>query len=141
MTLFHPATGAVRLEGVTSCPNSVLHPWLQHELSEILADQSKAVSTKVSSRRAWERWQAGLKIRITLPEQLPPLWMLSVLDNLAGHKTSAFVLWLFAHGIMPLYTPLFWLMAEYGRKHPTGSQTPGNGRTESIPSRRNHVLV
>ena len=32
--------------------------------------------------------------------------MLLVLDNLAGHKTPEFVLWLFAHGIMPLYTPL-----------------------------------
>jgi hypothetical protein len=115
LTLFHPATGAVRLEGVTSCPNTVLHPWLQNELSEILANQSKAVPTKASSRRAWERWQAGLKVRITLPEQLPPLRMLLVLDNLAGHKTPAFVLWLFAHGIMPLYTPLSgsWLnMAE-----------------------------
>ena len=41
--------------------------------------------------------------------------MLLVLDNLAGHKTPAFVLWLFAQGIMPLYTPLggSWLnMAE-----------------------------
>ncbi len=52
MTLFHPATGAVRLEGVASCPNSVLHPWLQHELSEILANQPEAVPTKASSRRA-----------------------------------------------------------------------------------------
>ena len=41
--------------------------------------------------------------------------MLLVLDNLAGHKTAAFVCWLFAHGIMPLYTPISgsWLnMAE-----------------------------
>src|SRR5262249_3819943 len=40
---------------------------------------------------------------------------LLVLDNLAGHSTPEFVLWLFAHGIMPLYTPLggSWLnMAE-----------------------------
>ncbi|QLQ05290.1 MAG: hypothetical protein HZY76_03715 [Anaerolineae bacterium] len=38
-----------------------------------------------------------------------------VLDNLAGHLTPAFVLWLFEHGIIPLYTPLgaSWLnMAE-----------------------------
>jgi transposase len=50
----------------------------------------------------------------TRPE-LPPLRILLVLDNLAGHKTAAFVCWLFAHGIMPLYTPLggSWLnMAE-----------------------------
>ena len=38
--------------------------------------------------------------------ELPPLRMLLILDNLAGHKTTAFVQWLFQHGIMPLYTPL-----------------------------------
>ena len=41
--------------------------------------------------------------------------MLLVLDNLAGHKTPDYVLWLAAQGIMPLYTPLggSWLnMAE-----------------------------
>src|SRR3954468_13342300 len=41
--------------------------------------------------------------------------MLLVLDNLAGHETAAFVCWLFAHGIMPLYMPVggSWLnMAE-----------------------------
>jgi hypothetical protein len=41
--------------------------------------------------------------------------MLLVLDNLAGHKTPGFVCWLFAHGVMPLYTPVggSWLnMAE-----------------------------
>jgi len=54
-------------------------------------------------------------VRITLPQALPPLRMLLILDNLAGHYTADFVLWLFAHGIMPLYTPLSgsWLnMAE-----------------------------
>ena len=58
--------------------------------------------------------------------------MLLVLDNLAGHKTPALVLWLFAHGVMPLYTPVggSWLnMAEsiqrvlkrraLGGQHPT----------------------
>jgi len=38
-----------------------------------------------------------------------------VLDNLAGYRTPSLVLWLFAHGIMLLYTPLggSWLnMAE-----------------------------
>ena len=37
LTLFHPADGRVRLEGVTACPNDVLHPWLKRELSAILA--------------------------------------------------------------------------------------------------------
>jgi len=51
----------------------------------------------------------------TLPQERPPLRVLLILDNLAGHKTPAFVLWLVAHGIMPLSTPLSgsWLnMAE-----------------------------
>ncbi len=43
---------------------------------------------------------------ITPPDELPPLRLLLVRDNLAGHLTPAFVLWLFAHGVMPLYTPL-----------------------------------
>src|ERR671933_27544 len=54
----------------------------------------------------WERWQEGLSVWSTLPESLPPLRMLLVLDNLFGHYSVDFVLWLFAHGIMPLYTPL-----------------------------------
>ena len=29
LTLFHPADGQVRVEGVTSCPNTVLHGWLE----------------------------------------------------------------------------------------------------------------
>ena len=29
LTLFHPADGRVRIEGVTACPNAVLHPWLR----------------------------------------------------------------------------------------------------------------
>src|SRR5262245_64788903 len=57
-------------------------------------------------RAAWERWQEGLTIRPTLLSELPPLRMLLVLDNLAGHKTPEFVGWLFAPGLMPLYTPV-----------------------------------
>jgi len=36
ITLFHPATGQVRVKGVTSCPNVVLHAWLEAELLAIL---------------------------------------------------------------------------------------------------------
>jgi hypothetical protein len=32
--------------------------------------------------------------------------MLLVLDNLAGHETPELVSWLFAHGIMPVHTPV-----------------------------------
>jgi len=37
LTLFHPATGQVRVKGVTSTPNVVLHTWLKTELTAILA--------------------------------------------------------------------------------------------------------
>jgi transposase len=108
LTLFHPADGRVRLGGVTSCTNAVLHPRLERELRATLASmpkpRAKAATTEVS-REAWERRQGGLTIEPTLLSELPPLRMLLVLDNLAGHKTPAFVCWPFERGIMPLYTP------------------------------------
>jgi len=115
LTLFHPADGHVRVEGATTCPNTVLHPWLKRELTAVLAELPTPPPTADSSRAAWDRWQAGLTQPITLPAELPPLRVLLVLDNLAGHRTPELVLWLFAHGVMPLYTPLggSWLnMAE-----------------------------
>ena len=113
LTLFHPADGQVRVEGVTACPNPVLHGWLKRELTAVLAAMPAAEN--VPSRSDWERWQRGLIIKPTLLDESPPLRMLLVLDNLAGHKTPEFVCWLFEQGIMPLYTPVggSWLnMAE-----------------------------
>ena len=109
LTLFCPSSGEVRAKGVTGCPNTVLHPWLRSELREVLAGLSPAPATLLEpevNRQQWANWQEGLQVRITLPAELPPLRMLLVLDNLSGHKTPSFVLWLFANGIMPLYTPL-----------------------------------
>ena len=115
LTLFCPADGRVRVAGATSVTNAVLHPWAKRELTAVRAELPTPPPTAEASRTAWERWQIGLAGPITLPEQLPVLRVLLVLDNLAGHKTPAFVLWLFAHGVMPLYTPVSgsWLnMAE-----------------------------
>ena len=108
LTLFHPADGQVRVKGVTSCPNTVLHPWLQQELSAILADLPAAPEDLdlETNRALWESWCAGLDNPPPLPDDLPPLRMLLVWDNLKGHKTLSFVDWLMQHGIMPLYTPL-----------------------------------
>ncbi|MDQ5850977.1 MAG: transposase [Chloroflexota bacterium] len=117
LTLFHPATGEVRVKGVTRCPNPVLHQWLRAELQTILDTLPPASSSLDSgtTRALWERWQAGLSQPVPLPDDLPPLRMLLIMDNLKGHKTPALVEWLIAQGIMPLYTPVSgsWLnMAE-----------------------------
>jgi hypothetical protein len=117
LTLFHPADGQLRSKGVTSCTNAVLHGWLKQELSAILAALPELVMrpTPEASRARWATWTTGLTRYPTLPTEPVPPRMLLVLDNLKGHLTPAFVLWLFDHGIIPLYTPLggSWLnMAE-----------------------------
>ena len=117
LTLFHPATGRVRLQPATRCTNAVLHPWLREHLSEILTEVPASAPARdpAVTRAAWMGWQAGLTMPFTLPHDLPPLRLLLVWDNLAGHKTPDLVLWLCAHGVMPLYTPVggSWLnMAE-----------------------------
>ena len=92
LTLFHPASGQVRVKGVASAANAVLHPWLGAELTAILATLPEPPAQPEAERRAaWERWQAGLTVRFTLPDRLPPLRMLLVLDNLSGHKIPALV--------------------------------------------------
>ncbi|MBN1145634.1 MAG: hypothetical protein JXA78_00150 [Anaerolineales bacterium] len=116
LTLFHPATGQVRVKGVTSSANVVLHPWLKEELSDILQTLPQSPTLDADTNRClWEVWQEGLSLPITLLKALPALRMLLIWDNLRGHYTPEMVLWLFEHGIMPLYTPLggSWLnMAE-----------------------------
>ena len=104
LTPSHPADGRVRVEGVTSCPNTVLHGWLKIELAAVLAAMPAAKSSP-TPRGDWERWREGLSIKPTLLAELPPLRMLLVLDNLAGHETPEFACWLFERGIMPLYAP------------------------------------
>lgn len=121
LTLFPPASGRVRVTGVTSCTNAVLHPWLQAELAAILAalPAPAAPLSRPEHRAAWAAWQAGLGQPFTLPDDPPPLRVLLILDNLAGHRTPSLVLWLVAHGVMPRYTPLggSWLnMAESSQR-------------------------
>jgi hypothetical protein len=108
MTRFCPVTGEVRVQGTRSCTNAVLHPWMPEALWPILAalPEPEEPRSAEENRRQWERWQEGCTIRMTLPSALPRLRLLLVMDNLTGHRTPSVVLWLFAHGIMPLYTPL-----------------------------------
>jgi hypothetical protein len=112
LTLFRPATGEVRARGGTGAPNAVPHPWLKGELTQILAGLP-AVTAPEPERPPLARWATWLGHAPVEP--LPPLRVLLVWDNLAGHKTPALVQWLWRHGVLPLYTPLSgsWLnMAE-----------------------------
>ncbi len=106
LTLFRPSDGRVRIAGATSVTDAVLHPWVKRERVAISAELSTPPATTDASRAAWERWQIGLALPITLPTELPVLRVLLALDNLAGHTPPALVLWLFAHGVMPLYAPV-----------------------------------
>ncbi len=112
LTLLRPATGEVRGKGVRSATNAVLHPWLQDELTQVLADLP-AVTMPQHERPAAARWETWLGHPPREP--LPPLRLILIWDNLAGHLSWSIVRWLFQHGVMPLYTPLSgsWLnMAE-----------------------------
>ena len=84
---------------------------------------------------AWDVWQAGLTLPFTLPEELPPLRLLLVWDNLTGHKTPELLLWLCAHGIMPLYTPVGGSWLNMAESHPARAQAPRARRAASEPSR------
>lgn len=108
LTLFHPATGEVRVRGVRRATNEILHPWLKEEFTSVLQTlpQPKEVLGAEHNRAEWKSWQEGLSVKITLPEELPPLRMLLVWDNLIGHLNAELLLWMFARGIMVLYTPL-----------------------------------
>lgn len=107
----------MQVQGVLRCTNQVLHPWLKQQLAQIvqaLAPQTSPANAS-ENRALWQHWREHLSLKFTLPAELPPLRVLLVCDNLAGHKTPELVLWFCAHGILPLYTPLggSWLnMAE-----------------------------
>ncbi len=114
LTLFRPATGQVRAHGVTRAPNAVLHPWLTAEVEQLLATLP-AVTIPEAERPALARWETWLGPSRSGLLPMPPLRLILVWDNLAGHLSAELVRWLFAHGVLPLYTPLSgsWLnMAE-----------------------------
>jgi len=104
LTLLRPATGAVRAEPVERTPNAVLHPWLRQELAAILAT-CPPVPAEPRPGRRWEDW-----IDPTLPpwwaDGLPPLRVLLIWDNLAGHCDWELEQDLLNLGILPLYTPV-----------------------------------
>ncbi|MGD0708665.1 MAG: transposase [Anaerolineaceae bacterium] len=105
LAFFHPTTGEVRVKCVIHSTNAILHTWFKEQLSEILKELPEKTSLDPETNRIlWAAWQEGLSIKVSLSQDLPPLRMLLIWDNLKGHHTPEMVLWLFAHGVMPLYT-------------------------------------
>ncbi len=118
MSLFRPSTGILNAKGVLSVTNAILHPWLKGELSAMLVAIEKVHPREELSPEAerplYAQWKTWLWPHES-DEGLPPLRIILVLDNLAGHLSSDLVVWFFEHGVMPLYTPVggSWLnMAE-----------------------------
>jgi transposase len=116
LTLFRPAIGEVRAKGVKQTTNAILHPWLKEQIIEILAELDASsyprgpMRVPICGEGDWEGW-----FERKLLVQLPPIRMILIWDNLAGHKNYELWKWLVAHGVMPLFTPLSgsWLnMAE-----------------------------
>ena len=103
LTLFRPATGEVRAKGVTHAPNAVLHPWLRAELTRVLATLPTPTLPE-AERPPLARWASWLGHEPTEP--LPPLRLILIWDNLAGHLSWSIVRWLYRQGVLPLYTPL-----------------------------------
>jgi DDE superfamily endonuclease len=118
LTLFRPATGDVRAQGVLSAPNAVLHPWLKDHMLSVLAELDREpLPVRVPLpeghvlMRTWEHWWWSYE----RPKPPPALRLILIWDNLKGHLSYDLVRWLLQHGIFPLYTPISgsWLnMAE-----------------------------
>lgn len=108
LTLLHPATGKVRVKGVTQSTNAVLHPWLKEQVTAIVATLPEpVVLTEAQNRACGERWQEGLEGKFSLLSSgLPPLRMLLIWDNLAGHRSMDLLVWLMHPGVMVLFTPI-----------------------------------
>jgi len=104
LTLFRPATGAVRAKGVTSGSHAVLQPWLRAELTQILQElpARAACDTEAPFLPSWGPRRPERAERYNDP----PRRLILIGENLAGHKTPALVHGLCHQGILPLDTPL-----------------------------------
>lgn len=105
LTLFHPATGEVRALPVEHATNAVLHPWLMQELSQILATLPDLTDEQAQEwGRHFSDW--GYPDDFAQRFGCPPVRLVLIWDNLAGHYSADMVVWCYQHGIVPLYTPL-----------------------------------
>jgi transposase len=98
---------------VAQVTNAVLHPWLKEELGAILS--AFPPMEKERPEWCWHEWGYSAEALARLEEAAPPIRLVLVWDNLAGHKSEPIVTWCLSRGILLLYTPIggSWLnMAE-----------------------------
>ncbi len=103
LTRCRPAPGEVRATGVMHATTAVVHPWLPAEVRQVRAALPAASASEVAPPvlAEWAPWRGHAP-----PEPLPPLRLILIWDNRAGHLSWAIVRWLLEHGVMPLDTPL-----------------------------------
>jgi DDE superfamily endonuclease len=149
LTLLRPVTGEVRAQAVEQSTNAVLHPWLKGELQAILKQCPPAPEVVPEGRR-WQDWDIYPAAE-QLDRFFPPVRVLLILDNLAGHKSYNLVQWCAEHGILLLYTPTAgsWLnMAEslqriiqrraLSGQHPADAQTLMKWLTDAVEGWNRH---
>src|SRR5262249_35810769 len=83
--------------------NAVLPPWRQEELEQILADLP-LITVPEAERPRLARWDTWLGR--PAHGSVPPLRLLLVWDNLAGHLSPELGIWRYHHGVLPVSTPL-----------------------------------
>jgi hypothetical protein len=96
LTRFRPATGEVRAQPTVRTPNAVLQPWVQQEVTALLADLPRP-DPAAPGRRATDWWWGQGDPPAWLAD-LPPVRLLLIWDTLAGHRTPALVEWLVERG-------------------------------------------
>jgi transposase len=99
LTLFRPATGEVHALGVRETTNAVVHPWLREELSAIVRALPAPPPRETTAPFEPYWWQRRQELRTIYHD--PPLRLILIWDNLAGHKSAAIVRWLCHQGILP----------------------------------------
>jgi transposase len=103
LTLFRPTTGELRAEPVEHTTNAILHPWLKQHLGAIL-EQCPPAPEVVPEGRRWQDWDIYPAAE-QLDRFLPPIRMVLIWDNLAGHKSPSITQWCAEQGIVLLSTP------------------------------------
>lgn len=98
-----PATGELRAEPVDQSTHAILHAWLEGELTAILKE-CPPTPEQVPEGRRWQEWDA-FPAAEQLDRMYPPLRLLLIVDNLAGHYSHECVQWCHERGIGLVYTP------------------------------------